>query len=54
MLDYGNYKIQKDWKGYQSYDLEDKPLIFSGSEWECSYWTDRLLKARQDQGWSTP
>ena len=52
-LDYGSYSIVETSFGYQSYDKEGKPLIFSATEQDCSLWTDRLLKARQEGGWST-
>jgi hypothetical protein len=40
-------------KFYQSYNHEGEPLIYSGTHWECEYWTRALLKAAQDGGWST-
>ena len=39
-------------KFYQSYDKEGNAVIYSGSHWECEFWTRALLKARQDGGWS--
>ena len=38
-------------KFYQSYDREGNHIIYSGSHWECEYWTRRWLKAKQDGGW---
>ena len=40
-------------KFYQSYDREGNCLIYSGSHWECEFWTRAYLKAQQDGGWST-
>ena len=39
-------------KFYQSYDKEGNALVYSGSHWECEFWTRALLKAQQDGGWS--
>ena len=39
-------------KFYQSYDKEGNALIYSGSHWECEFWTRAYLKAQQDGGWS--
>ena len=39
-------------KFYQSYDKEGNALIYSGSHWECEFWTRKWLKARQDGGWT--
>lgn len=29
---------------FQSYDQYGNKLIYSGSEWECRFWTEELLK----------
>ena len=39
-------------KYYQSYDRDGNALVYSATHWECAMWTERLLKARQDGGWS--
>jgi hypothetical protein len=49
-LDYGSFTIVENSFGYQSYDKEGKPLVFSASEIDTSYWTNRYLKAQQE-GW---
>ena len=36
---------------YQSYDRNGQPLIYSGTEWECEYWSRRYLKAQQEGHW---
>ena len=38
-------------KFYQSYDSNGHALIYSGSHWECEYWTRAYLKAQQDGEW---
>ena len=50
-LDYGQFSIVENSFGFQSYDKEGKPLIFSHSEQDCSMWTRRYLTAQTD-GWS--
>ncbi len=47
------FTVQKTPFGYQSYDLNQKPLIFSAEEAHCRYWSDQYLKAKQDGGWPT-
>ena len=39
-----NYTIKKVQKCFQSYNNEGEPLVYSGSEWECRFWTEELLK----------
>ena len=29
---------------FQSYDNDGNKLIYSGSEWECRFWTEEYLK----------
>ena len=41
-------------KFYQSYDRDGHALIYSGSHWECEFWTRQWLKARQDGEWTEP
>jgi hypothetical protein len=50
-LSYGDYTITENSFGYQSYNKDGKPLVFSATEKECSYWTDKYLKSSQDKGW---
>ena len=50
--DDGAFTIDSDWKGSQSYDRDGKGLIFSGTEWECEYWTRRMLKEIQEGTWN--
>ena len=39
-----NYTIKEVQKCFQSYDNDGNKLIFSGTEWECRFWTEELLK----------
>ncbi len=39
-------------KFYQSYDKDGHPLVYSATHEECAFWTQKLLKARQDGGWT--
>ena len=39
-----NYTIKEVKKCFQSYNNDGKPLVYSGSEWECRFWTEELLK----------
>ena len=39
-----NYTIKEVQKCFQSYNNEGEPLVFSGTEWECRFWTEELLK----------
>ncbi len=51
-LDYGAFSITENSFGFQSYDKDSgKPLVFSATEQECSEWTTKYLKAKQDKGW---
>ena len=52
-LNYDTFTIVETSFGYQSYDTDGKPLIFSHSEQDCSMWSHQLLKAQQDGSWST-
>ena len=36
---------------FQSYDKDGNKLIYSSTEWECQYWSRRLLKAQQEGHW---
>ena len=45
-----NYTIEKEYECYQSYDSEGNKLIFSGSEWECRFWTEEFLKNQMKDG----
>jgi len=36
-------KIEMKYGCYQSYDNDNNPLIYSGSEWECRFWTEQVL-----------
>ena len=45
-----NYTIKKEYECYQSYDSEGNKLIYSGSEWECRFWTEYLLKNELKDG----
>ena len=35
-----NYTIKEVQKCYQSYDNDGNKLVYSGSEWECRFWTE--------------
>ena len=39
-----NYTIKPMYGCYQSYDNDGNKLVYSGSEWECRFWTEELLK----------
>ena len=39
-----NYTIKEVQKCFQSYNNDGEPLVYSGSEWECRFWTEELLK----------
>ena len=45
-----NYTIKEVQKCFQSYDNDGNKLIFSGSEWECRFWTEELLKNQLKDG----
>ena len=45
-----NYTIKEVQKCFQSYDNEGNKLIFSGTEWECRFWTEELLKNQLKDG----
>ena len=38
-----NYTIKKVHNCFQSYNNDGEPLVYSGSEWECRFWTEELL-----------
>ena len=38
-----SYTVKEVHKCFQSYDSNNNPLIFSGSEWECRFWTDKVV-----------
>jgi len=38
------YTIKEVQKCFQSYNNDGEPLVYSGSEWECRFWTEELLK----------
>ena len=42
-----NYTIKPLYGCYQSYDNDGNKLVYSGSEWECRFWTEELLMAPQ-------
>lgn len=48
-LNYGAFSIVETSFGFQSYDKEGKPLIFSATEQECSDWTHSYMKEKQDR-----
>ena len=50
--DHGHFRVSQYWYGYQSYDKDNKPLIYSASEEDCLHWTHRFLKAEQEGGWA--
>ena len=50
VYDDGSFTIDKGVHGFQSFDREGAKLVFSGSEWECEFWSRACLKARQE-GW---
>jgi len=39
-----NYTILPVHGCYQSYDQDGNKLIYSGTEWECRFWTEELLR----------
>jgi len=39
-----NYVIKPVHGCYQSYDQDGNKLIFSGTQWECEFWTEELLR----------
>ena len=39
-----NYTIKEVKSCFQSYNNDGEPLVYSGSEWECRFWTEELLK----------
>ena len=45
-----NYTIKEVQKCFQSYDNDGNKLIFSGTEWECRFWTEELLKNQLKDG----
>ena len=45
-----NYTIKEVQKCYQSYDNNGNPLVYSGSEWECRFWTEELLNNQLKDG----
>ena len=45
-----NCTIKEVQKCFQSYDNDGNKLIFSGSEWECRFWTEELLKNQLKDG----
>jgi hypothetical protein len=50
VYDEGAFSIDKNAHGFQSFDREGHKLVFSGSEWECQFWSRKCLQARQE-GW---
>ena len=50
VYDEGAFTIDKGDHGFQSFDKEGQKLVFSGSEWECEFWSRKCLKAQQE-GW---
>jgi hypothetical protein len=51
VYDEGAFTIDKGDHGFQSFDREGHKLVFSGSEWECEFWSRKCLQAQQE-GWS--
>ena len=39
-----NYVIKPVRGGFQSYDQDGNKCIFSGTHWECEFWTEELLR----------
>ena len=44
------YTIKPMYGCYQSFDKDGNKLIFSGSEWECRFWTEDLLNNQLKDG----
>ena len=45
-----DYIIEKIHECYQSYDLDGNKLIYSGSKWECEFWTEEYLSNHMKDG----
>ena len=45
-----NYTIKEVQKCFQSYDNDGEPLVYSGTERECRFWTEELLKNQLKDG----
>ena len=45
-----NYTIKEVKNCFQSYNNDGEPLVYSGSEWECRFWTEELLKNTLNDG----
>jgi len=50
VFDDGAFSVDKGVHGFQSFDKDGHKLIYSGSEWECEFWSRAWLKAKQE-GW---
>ena len=50
VFDDGAFTVDKGDHGYQSFGKDGKKLIYSGSEFECVFWSRAWLKAQQE-GW---
>ena len=45
-----NYTILPMYGCFQSFDSEGNKLIFSGTEWECRFWTEEFLNNQMKDG----
>ena len=45
-----NYTILPVHGCFQSFDSEGKKLIYSGTEWECRFWTEEFLNNQMKDG----
>ena len=50
VFDDGAFTVDEGAHGFQSFDRDGHKVIYSGSEWECQFWSRALLKAKQE-GW---
>ena len=44
------YTIKEVQGCYQSYDMDGNKLIYSGSKWQCEFFTKKLLNMELDDG----
>ena len=44
------YSIEQVFGNWQSYDQDMNPLVYSGSKWECEFWTETMLRDELKDG----
>ena len=44
------YSMEQVMGCWQSYNEQGEPLVYSGTKWECEFWTEDMLKNQLKDG----